>query len=407
MLYDFFEASRQGNEWLGATAKAFWSNPVFGLSHSPLPATFSAWGQVTERAFSRVNVRPDWGIDSVVSKGREYVVTPVVEMEKPFCRLLHFKTSRPDPMPRKILLVAPMSGHYATLLRKTVQSLLPNCSVYITDWRNARNIPVSHGKFDVETYTKYLIEFMQFLGSDTNVIAVCQPVPLTMAATAWLAEHDPKSQPSSLVLMGGPADPDAAPTEVTAFSDAVTMDQLENSFIQPVGVSYEGFGRRVYPGYIQLFSFMTMNKDSHMKSFFDQIMDTAKGEAHDLDRHNVFYDEYLAVMDMTAEFYLSTVKRIFKDREIARNVFSIDGKPIDLGKVKDVAVKVIEGELDDISAPGQCAAALDLFSGVPKDKKALFVQPKAGHYGIFSGRAWTDSIRPQVLDFIDQHTKKA
>jgi poly(3-hydroxybutyrate) depolymerase len=294
-----------------------------------------------------------------------------------------------------------MSGHYATLLRSTVVSLLPDCEVYITDWHNARDIPVSAGKFDVEDYTLYLVDYMRHLGNDLHVIAVCQPAPLTLAATAYLAEQDPDAQPKTLTLIGGPIDPDAAATDVTDFGRRVTMGQLEKTMIQRVGFKYAGVGRLVYPGMLQLAGFMSMNAEKHAKAFSNQVMAVAKGEASDHDKHNRFYDEYLAVMDMTAEFYLSTVERIFKNRDIARNDFTVEGHKIDIAAITDVAVKIVEGEKDDISAPGQCLAALGLLTGLPDEKKAFHLEPGAGHYGIFAGKSWRRNIRPLVLDFID------
>jgi poly(3-hydroxybutyrate) depolymerase len=283
-------------------------------------------------------------------------------------------------------------------------SLLPDCEVYITDWHNARDIPVSEGKFDIEDYTLYLVEFMKYMGPQTHVIAVCQPAPLTLAATAYLAEEDPAAQPRTLTLIGGPIDPDATPTDVTDFGNRVTMGQLEQSMIQRVGFKYKGVGRKVYPGLLQLSSFISMNAETHARAFSDQISRVAKGEAGERDKHNKFYDEYLSVMDMTAEFYLSTVDRIFKGLEIAKNEFVVAGKRIDIGKITDVAVKTVEGENDDISAPGQCVAALDLCTGLPDSKKAFHLEPGAGHYGIFAGKSWRNNIRPLVLNFIDQNS---
>jgi poly(3-hydroxybutyrate) depolymerase len=328
----------------------------------------------------------------------------VRELERPFGDLIRFRVAGRPERPRRVLLVAPMSGHYATLLRSTVKSLLVDCEVWITDWHNARDIPVSKGKFDVEDYTLYLMEFIRHLGPDTHVIAVCQPVPLALAATAYLAELHPEAQPRTLTLIGGPVDPDAAPTEVTDFGRRVTMGQLEHLALQRVGFKYPGVGRMVYPGLAQLTSFMSMNAERHGQAFFNQILRAAKGEASDHDKHNRFYDEYLAVMDMTAEFYLSTVERVFKEREIARNAFTVAGHRVDFGKITSVAVKVVEGEKDDISAPGQCLAALGLLTGLPASKKASHLEPGAGHYGIFAGKSWRNNIRPLVLNFIDANS---
>lgn len=402
--YDLMEAARNTNQWLGATARALGAYPAASLVPGPFLPLMSAWGEVAERAFARMVVKPDWGIRSVpMADGRDHLVEIERLIERPFGDLIHFKVAGREPMARRILLVAPMSGHYATLLRSTVASLLPDAEVYVTDWHNARDIPVSAGKFDIEDYTLYLVDFMRHLGPDINVIAVCQPAPLALAATAYLAELDPHAQPQTLTLIGGPIDPDANPTEVTDFGRRITMGQLEELAIQRVGFKYAGVGRPVYPGLLQLASFISMNAERHATAFANEIMAVARGEASDHDHHNRFYDEYLAVMDMTAEFYLSTVERIFKGREIARNDFTVAGHKVDIGKITDVAIKTVEGSKDDISAPGQCAAALDLCTGLPDEKKAGYVEIGAGHYGIFAGGSWRRNIRPLVLEFIDQH----
>lgn len=408
MTYDLMESARNTNQWLGATARAFAAYPVMAMGANPMIDWIRAWGEVTERTFERMVVKPDWNIPPVTcEKGKDHRVVIETVVTKPFGDLIHFTIPGRKPSKRRVMVVAPMSGHYATLLRKTVISLLPDCDVYVTDWHNARNIPVSAGKFDVEDYTLYLVDFMRELGSDLHVIAVCQPVPLTLAATAYLAEQDPDAQPQSLTLIGGPVDPEANHTEVTDFGRSVTMGQLEQTMIQRVGFKYDGVGRMVYPGLLQLASFISMNAETHATAFRDQIIKVAKGEAGDHDKHNDFYDEYLAVMDMTAEFYLSTVERIFKGREIARNEFVVDGHKVDFGKITTVAVKVVEGEKDDISAPGQCLAALALLTGLPDSKKAAHLEPGAGHYGIFAGRSWRNNIRPLVLNFIDANAKGA
>lgn len=407
MTYDLMESYRNTNQWLGASALALASYPAFSGLPVPAIAWMRAWGEVTERTFARMVARPDWNIPSITAEdGKDHVVTIETVLERPFGDLIHFKVQNRKPRKRRVMLVAPMSGHYATLLRSTVLSLLPECEVYITDWHNARDIPVSAGSFDIEDYTLYLVDFMRELGSDLHVIAVCQPAPLTLAATAYLADEAPDLQPRSLTLIGGPIDPDANATDVTDFGRRVTMGQLEQSMIQRVGFKYPGVGRMVYPGLLQLASFMSMNAEKHTRAFTDQISRVARGEGADHDKHNKFYDEYLAVMDMPAEFYLSTVERIFKGREIAENRFVVGGKAVDFAKITTVAVKVVEGEKDDISAPGQCLAALDLLTGLPDEKKASHLEPGAGHYGIFAGRSWRDNIRPLVLDFIDSNTPR-
>lgn len=407
MTYDLMETMRNTNQWLGSTANAMASYPLFSMVPNPAFSWMAAWGEVTERTFQRMVAKPDWGIRTFTCEdGKDHLVEVTSVLERPFGDLLHFKVNGRETQPRKVLLVAPMSGHYATLLRSTVKSLLVNCEVYITDWHNARDIPVSAGKFDVEDYTLYLVDFMKELGPDTHVVAVCQPAPLTLAATAYLAEVEPKAQPSTLTLIGGPVDPDATPTDVTDFGRRVTMGQLEETMIQRVGFKYKGVGRMVYPGLLQLASFMSMNAERHSTAFTDQIQRVMRGEASDHDAHNRFYDEYLAVMDMPAEFYLSTVERVFKNREIARNEFVVAGHKVDMNKITDVAVKTVEGANDDISAPGQCIAALDLCTGLPDSKKASHVEPGAGHYGIFAGRSWRDNIRPLVIDFMNENSRK-
>jgi poly(3-hydroxybutyrate) depolymerase len=404
--YDLMEAMRNTNEWLGASARAYASYPVWGLVPHPFFKALSAWGRVTERSFARMVIKPDWGIRTVVGEdGRDHLVEREVDIARPFGDLVRFKVIGRPEKPRRVLLVAPMSGHYATLLRSTVASLLPDCELWVTDWHNARDIPVSAGKFDIEDYTRYLVDFMRHLGPQTHVIAVCQPVPLALAATALLAAEEPAAQPLSLTLIGGPVDPDAAPTEVTDFGRRVTMGQLEHLAIQRVGFKYKGVGRLVYPGLLQLAGFISMNLDRHAQAFTDKIVAAAQGDDSERDKHNRFYDEYLAVMDMTAEFYLSTVERIFKDREIARNAFHVNGAHVDISAITDVAVMIVEGANDDISAPGQCIAALDLLTGLDATRKVSHLEPGAGHYGIFAGKSWRNNIRPLVFRFMDENPR--
>jgi poly(3-hydroxybutyrate) depolymerase len=402
IAYDAMETARNSMAWMGATARTMNSYPAFAMAPIPAFQMIAAWGEVTERSFHRMVVKPDWNIPPIPgTDSRDHPVDVETVIEKPFGDLVRFRVQGRQPMQRRVLLVAPMSGHYATLLRSTVTSLLPDADVYVTDWHNARDIPVSAGKFDVEDYTLYVVDFMKALGPDINVIAVCQPAPLVLAATALLAEREPEAQPRTLTLIGGPIDPDAAATDVTDFGRRVTMGQLEQSMLQRVGYKYAGVGRMVYPGLLQLASFMSMNAETHGKAFWNQILAVAGGQASDHDKHNRFYDEYLAVMDMPAEFYLSTVERVFKGLEIAQNRFVVDGHQVDIGKITNVAVKTVEGGKDDISAPGQCVAALKMLTGLPAEKKASYLEPNAGHYGIFAGGSWRRNIRPLVLDFID------
>ncbi|MDC1035828.1 polyhydroxyalkanoate depolymerase [Alphaproteobacteria bacterium] len=399
--YDLFEINKNYYQWFASTTKTFWTNPIFGLLPSPIPSAFAAWGRVTEHSLSRISVKPDWNISSYISGDSEYHVNEKIILNFPFCNLIKFESTNPKPEKQKVLIIAPMSGHYATLVRKTVISLLPDCEVYVTDWKNARDIPFSKGKFDIEDFTKYLIEFFKELSPKLHILAVCQPAPLALAATAFLAKEK-KYLPSSLTLIGGPIDPNANPTSVTDFGNKIQMDKLKNLMTMSVGVNYKGVGRMVYPGIIQIMSFLSMNLTSHQKAFNEQIINEINGEASEFDRHNTFYDEYLAVMDMTAEFYLSTVDRIFKKREIAQNQFTLDGHILDLNNIKNVPTFVIEGKNDDISAPGQCLAALHILKNLPEKLKFNYLHHNAGHYGIFSGKAWRKDIRPQFIDFINK-----
>ena len=399
--YDLFEINKNYYQWFASTTKTFWTNPIFGLLPSPIPSAFAAWGRVTEHSLSRISIKPDWNISSYISGDSQYHVNEKIILNFPFCNLIKFESTNPKPEKQKVLIIAPMSGHYATLVRKTVISLLPDCEVYVTDWKNARDIPFSKGKFDIEDFTKYLIEFFKELSPKLHILAVCQPAPLALAATAFLAKEK-KYLPSSLTLIGGPIDPNANPTSVTDFGNKIQMDKLKNLMTMSVGVNYKGVGRMVYPGIIQIMSFLSMNLTSHQKAFNEQIINEINGEASEFDRHNTFYDEYLAVMDMTAEFYLSTVDRIFKKREIAQNQFTLDGHILDLNNIKNVPTFVIEGKNDDISAPGQCLAALHILKNLPEKLKFNYLHHNAGHYGIFSGKAWRKDIRPQFIDFINK-----
>lgn len=277
MTYDLMDTFRNTNQWAGASAQAIASYPIWGMVPNPAFNLMAAWGEVTERSFSRMVTKPDWGLDSVVgADGRDHIVTVENDLRRPFGDLIHFDVQGRAPMKRRVLLVAPMSGHYATLLRSTVQSLLPDADVWITDWHNARDIPVSAGKFDIEDYTLYLSEFMNHLGPDLHVIAVCQPAPLALAATAYLAAENPKAQPRTLTLIGGPIDPDANPSDVTDFGRRVTMGQLEQVMLQRVGFKHAGVGRMVYPGLLQLASFVSMNSETHSSAFYEQIMRVLK-----------------------------------------------------------------------------------------------------------------------------------
>ena len=395
--YTFMEYLRLSGQTAGAAAQVlFPTASASSTSYNPV----AAWGQVTERSCKAIACRPDWNISRYSGPSGDVPLLPESILQRPFCDLLRFHDAE-KAASRRILLVAPLSGHYATLIRKTVASLLPENEVFVTAWRNARDVPLEQGSFDVEDFTKYLIEFIEATGPDIHVVAICQPVPLALVAIALQARLAPSLEPRTLTLIGGPVDPDAAPTDITRFANMVPRRWIEQMLIHEVDKNYAGAGRLVYPGILQLAGFMAMKPHLHAESFSGQIARTARGDRSGDHRHNSFYDEYLAVMDMTAEFYLSTLDRIFRRREVARNHFAIEGNRVDLGSITRTPTLVIEGARDDISAPGQCAAALGLLTGLASADKSYHLAPDAGHYGIFSGKAWRNGVRTHMLDFMD------
>jgi len=368
----------------------------------PFGSLMNGWSKVAEKSLDRIESKPDWAVEAVTTSGRSRPIKPEIILDKPFCTLTKFATTSKQKSAETVLIIAPMSGHYATLARNTVASLVPDCNVYVTDWKNARDVPVTAGSFNVDDFVDYLVEFITCLGPMTHVLAICQPAPLAAAAAARLARDNPAALPKSLILMGGPVDPAANPSAVTDYARKTDIAQLRSTVIMPVADQYAGAGRLVYPGLVQLTAFMSMNATTHIEAFMRQIGAESDGTAHDEDRHNSFYNEYLAVMDMPAEFFLDTVQRIFKDRDIATNNFVHHGQKLDLGAVRTTRLLVIEGGRDDISAPGQCKAALTLFSGLSDQQKHYILEEDAGHYGIFSGKAWRNNIRPKFLKFIRQ-----
>jgi poly(3-hydroxybutyrate) depolymerase len=402
--YDMADNIRSSTVWWGNTTKTFWRSPVFRNDVTGLARGFAALGESVERAYRRIPLTPKWNIRTTSIGDQEYGVAMESIVERPFGRLTRFSPQRPEAHVRKVFLAAPLSGHHATLIRQTVIGLLPHADVYVAEWRNARDIPVEEGNFDVEDYTLYLADYIKMIGPDVHVIAICQPAPLALAAVAHLAETDPAAQPLTLTLMGGPIDVSAAPTKVSEFSEKISVEQLANVAIKTVGSSYAGVGRKVYPGALQLASFMAMNLDKHLASHRNQIFNIMQGDKAAKDHHNDFYDEYLSVMDMTSEFYLSTVKRVFQDRQIARGTFTLRGQKVDPGMITKSAVIAVEGERDDITAPGQCKAVLPLLTGLEADQKEYFLAKDAGHYGIFSGSAWRENVLPHLLTFMDKHT---
>jgi poly(3-hydroxybutyrate) depolymerase len=339
--------------------------------------------------------RPPYDIGHVVVGDVEAAIDEQPALTTPFGILLHFKKSISLKQPR-VLLVAPMAGHFATLLRDTVRTLLPDHDVFITDWTSARDVPRSAGDFGLDDYIEHMMRFIEYLGPGTHVIGVCQPCNALLSATALLAQKKSPAQPRSLTLMAGPVDTRINPTQVNVLADEHPIAWFEKNLISTVPARYRGAHRRVYPGFLQVSSFMSMNLQRHIKAHVDMYEDIITGDDAKADAGRTFYDEYFAVFDMPAEFYLETVRKVFQEHHLARGIFEWRGQKVDPGAIKKTALLTIEGERDDICAPGQTMAAHDLTPGIPPQKKHHYLQPGVGHYGVFSGKKWQREIYPIV-----------
>lgn len=344
--------------------------------------------------------RPDYGFRST-SLGNEMVeVTEEAVFDTPFATLLRFRKTTDVVQPR-VLVVAPMSGHFATLLRGTIAVLLPDHDVYITDWKNARDIPLSAGPFGFDDYVDHLIRFMEELGERSHMIAVCQPAVAGLAAAAVMAETGNKAQPRSLTLMAGPIDTRQNPTKVNELAKSRSIEWFEKNLIANVPWRFKGAGRNVYPGFLQLTAFMTMNLDRHINAHMAQFRALACGDVAASENHRKFYAEYGAVMDLPAEFYLQTVQRVFQEHDLPLGKLTWHGQPVRPEKIRRTALLTVEGERDDICAVGQTMAALDLCSGLRISQKRHHLQPNVGHYGVFSGSRWAREVYPKVRAMIE------
>ncbi|GGE21555.1 esterase [Aureimonas endophytica] len=407
MLYHFYEWNHAALAPLRAVAdvtKLLYTNPLNPVSHTEVGRTVAAFAELFERT-TRVYGKPEFGLDETVVKGMRVPVAERVVLDKTFCRLLYFDRALPEGRPRgpRFLIVAPMSGHYATLLRGTVEALLPYADVYITDWVDARTVPLAAGRFGLEDYADYVIEMLRFLGPDTHVIGVCQPaVPVLMATAVMEAAEDPAA-PASMTLMGGPIDTRINPTAVNKLAKERGLDWFRDNVTMPVPFPHAGFGRLVYPGFLQLSGFMAMNLDRHLIAHKDFFLHLVKNDGDSAEKHRVFYDEYNAVMDLTAEFYLETVDRVFIQHLLPKNEMPYRGGRVDLTKIRRTALLTVEGENDDISGVGQTAAAQTICSSIPEDRRAHYVQPKVGHYGVFNGSRFRAEIAPRIVDFALTH----
>lgn len=347
--------------------------------------------------------KPEWDIETTRIHGLDVPITEEIVMQRTWCDLLHFDRDetvcgkRYDP---KVLLIAPMSGHYATLLRGTVKAMLPEHNLYITDWRDAREVPAALGSFSLDDFITEIIECVRWLGNDVHVIAVCQPAVPALAATAVMAAMDDEFTPASLTLMGGPLDTRRNPTAVNELAESKSLDWFKNNVIEYVPWPNAGCMRQVYPGFIQLSGFMQMNLNRHIDAHKNVFNDLIKGDCDSVDQHNRFYDEYLAVMDLPAEFYLDTIQRVFQEHSLPKGTFTYKGEVIDLGAIKDTALMTIEGERDDICGLGQTEAAQDMCPNIPDDSRWHYVQPGVGHYGVFNGTRWRTEIQPRIREMI-------
>jgi poly(3-hydroxybutyrate) depolymerase len=376
-------------------------NPANPLSYTPFGRTVAASCELFERTTRRYG-KPAFDLPETTINGVKVAVEERIVWERPFGRLIYFDRKiegRRKPQP-KVLMVAPMSGHYATLLRGTVEAFLPGHEVYITDWTDARLVPLSAGSFDLYDYIDYVIAMLQTLGPDTHVMAVCQPaVPVLAAVARMEAEGDPCA-PRSMTLMGGPIDTRRSPTEVNKLAQDRGIDWFRSNCITKVPFPNQGCFRDVYPGFLQLSGFMAMNLDRHVTAHYDMFKHLVRGDGDSAEKHRDFYDEYMAVMDLTAEYYLQTVQTVFIDHALPKGEMMHRDKPVDLKAVRRVALMTVEGENDDISGVGQTQAAHDLCPNIPADKRAHYLQMGVGHYGVFNGSRFRSEIAPRISDFM-------
>jgi poly(3-hydroxybutyrate) depolymerase len=404
-LYWFYEMSHAAlnpsRAWADAT-RLFFKNPINPLSFTTYGKSIAAACELFERSTRRYG-RPEWRISSTLVGGERVPVQLKTVWERSFCRLINFErifTHNPRrPQPR-LLIVAPMSGHYPTLLRGTVEAFLPNHDVYITDWVDARMVPLSDGRFDLDDYVDYLISMFHALGGDVHVIAVCQPsVPVLAAVSLMEADQDPYV-PISMVLMGGPIDTRVNPTVVNTLAERRGTEWFRTHVITKVPFPNPGFMRDVYPGFLQLNGFVSMNLDRHIEAHKQLFMELVRGDGDSAQKHKEFYDEYLAVMDLAAEYYLQTVETVFVRHDLPEGRMTHRGRPVDPGQIKRVGLLTVEGEHDDISGVGQTEAAHRLCVNIPADHQAHWLQPDVGHYGVFNGSRFRAEIAPRIADFV-------
>jgi poly(3-hydroxybutyrate) depolymerase len=410
MLYQMHEWHRRLltpiSMWAEAASRML-SSPYSPLAYAPYSRRLAAGYDLLHR-LGKEYEKPEFNITATRIDGIEVPVVEELPRVKPFCQLRHFRRALPaaleghaaDP---KILMFSPLSGHHATLLRDTVRALLPHADVYVTDWIDARQVPLSHGPFHLDDYVDYCIEFIRMLGPDVHLISVCQPTVPVLAAVSLMASDTDPALPRTMTMMGGPIDTRRNPTQVNALAQRKSFEWFRNHVIFKVPSNYPGYLREVYPGFLQHAGFVAMNPDRHMKSHWDYYTDLVKGDQEDVEAHRRFYDEYNAVLDLPAEYYLDTIKTVFQEHALPKGTWHVRGRRVAPEDIRSVALFTIEGELDDISGSGQTQAAHELCKGLAPAQKQHLTAQGVGHYGIFSGRRWRENIAPRILDFIRAH----
>ncbi|MEN9314757.1 MAG: hypothetical protein RIS35_1150 [Pseudomonadota bacterium] len=417
MLYHIREVQRAVltpvSDWAGSMSKLY-TNPYSPLSMVPFASRVSAAFDLLHR-LGKEYEKPEFGLKTTQIEDHEVTVAERIELSKPFCRLLKFERMLPKALMHRtddpsVLVFAPLSGHHATLLRDTVRGLLPDHNVYITDWLDARMVPASHGPFHLDDYIAYAIEFIRYLGPDVHLMSVCQPTVPVLAAVSIMATLDDPKLPLSMTMMGGPIDTRKSPTQVNDLATTRDHSWFERNVIYTVPTKYPGAGRKVYPGFLQHAGFVAMNPDKHATSHWDYYMNLVRGDERDAEGHRRFYDEYNAVLDMPAEYYLDTIHTVFQQHLLPKGEWEVrfEGRKIRVAPedIRNVALFTVEGELDDISGSGQTQAAHTLCANIPQDHKQHLTAEGAGHYGIFSGGRWRTKIYPEVRDFIRAHRER-
>ncbi len=412
MLYSAYEAAYYASTPLRLAARLtrdFWSSPLNPAKDTELGRRIFANADLFANLTRRYG-RPDWAIDSVEIDGQPVRVRPTVVWSSPWVKLTHFTRDMADlrragrrELAPAVLIVAPLSGHYASLLRGTVQAFLQDHEVFITDWSNARDVSLMEGRFDFHDYVDHVRDMLRQLGPRPHVVAVCQPGPAVLAAAAMMAEDGEDSRPGTMTFMGSPIDARLSPTVTNKLAEERPFAWFKSTMIDTVPAPYPGMGRRVYPGFVQLYSFMSMNMDKHQDAHKQYLLDLMKGDGDAAEKHLEFYDEYLSVLDLPEEFYLQTIDYVFQNYLLPKGELVHRGRPVQPGSIRDIGLLTVEGENDDISGIGQTQAAHGLCTGLSDDFKEDYVQPHVGHYGVFNGRRFREEIYPRVRAFVRRH----